>query len=712
MKIEKIHIKNFRKLKNCPIYLTEKETIFVGANNSGKTSAMYALKSFLSDNRPIEITDFSLGEWEKINEIAQSWIDENTLESDGWKKYCPNIEVWLTGFSEIDLPKIKHILPSLNWKKSSIGVRLAFIPSDIDKLKEDFISHMKLLTEKDKSSDSPIANDMYGFLSEQKLAKYFSVQASLIGTSEEEKLLEGNPLKGIFKVSIISAQRGFDDTDDKKTSASKLSEYLGKYYEQHLNPSTEPTEKDKKLLNQLQEIEKTVSSELNKRFASPLGELTKLGYPGTHGNPQMSLSSVIDSSQIIKTQTAVHFNLQNGGTDEKFNLPERFNGLGYRNLIFIFFQLLAFRDGWQQVGKKKDNTENPIEPIHIVLIEEPEAHLHAQVQQVFIKNAYEFLIKEIAEDFTTQLIISTHSSYIVHEAGFDSLCYFKRQNPSNISVVPYSETVGLSTVFSEESENIEKTKKFVSRYLRVMHCDLLFADAVIMVEGAAERMLIPHFIRNKFERLNSKYLSILEVGGAHAHRFKPLIEKLGIPVLIIADLDSKEKVGKDKYKKIRPERIKGQISGCHALKEWFNFTDEKMSLDAVLDLESEKKEQNDVRITYQTGIDINFNGKPKEAIPYTFEDAVALSNIELINEHSELTGMLKKMQDAIRKDTIEECCKAMFKALEGDKAQMALDIMYELEIENLTVPKYISEGLAWLENKLCHQSNQVGDEIK
>lgn len=47
MKIDFIHIQNFRKLKDCRIDFSEKETIFVGANNSGKTTAMDAMIKFL-----------------------------------------------------------------------------------------------------------------------------------------------------------------------------------------------------------------------------------------------------------------------------------------------------------------------------------------------------------------------------------------------------------------------------------------------------------------------------------------------------------------------------------------------------------------------------------------------------------------------------------------------------------------------------------------
>jgi len=47
MKIDFVRIKNFRKLKSCKIEFSDKETIFVGANNSGKTTAMDALITFL-----------------------------------------------------------------------------------------------------------------------------------------------------------------------------------------------------------------------------------------------------------------------------------------------------------------------------------------------------------------------------------------------------------------------------------------------------------------------------------------------------------------------------------------------------------------------------------------------------------------------------------------------------------------------------------------
>lgn len=72
MRLESIHIQNFRKLQNCYIDFSEKSTIFVGPNNSGKTSAMDALAKFLA-GRNFVFNDFTLLNHTLINVIGESW---------------------------------------------------------------------------------------------------------------------------------------------------------------------------------------------------------------------------------------------------------------------------------------------------------------------------------------------------------------------------------------------------------------------------------------------------------------------------------------------------------------------------------------------------------------------------------------------------------------------------------------------------------------
>ncbi|WP_052771968.1 AAA family ATPase [Vibrio mexicanus] len=72
MKINFVQIQNFRKLKNCRVNLSDNETLLVGANNSGKTSATDALICFLDKSRKITVTDFTLSNWSALNQYAES----------------------------------------------------------------------------------------------------------------------------------------------------------------------------------------------------------------------------------------------------------------------------------------------------------------------------------------------------------------------------------------------------------------------------------------------------------------------------------------------------------------------------------------------------------------------------------------------------------------------------------------------------------------
>lgn len=102
MYIKFVEIANFRKLLATRIDISEKTTLFVGANNSGKTSALTALRKFLSPRGPrFEVNDFTLCHWTDIISIGQSWIDsrakEEVLSVDlaAWGNVLPTLDLWL-----------------------------------------------------------------------------------------------------------------------------------------------------------------------------------------------------------------------------------------------------------------------------------------------------------------------------------------------------------------------------------------------------------------------------------------------------------------------------------------------------------------------------------------------------------------------------------------------------------------------------------------
>src|SRR5690625_2975567 len=97
MRISSIYIQNFRKLQQCRIDFSKNTTLFVGANNSGKTSAMDALGKFLA-GRLFSFNDLTISNRAKINEIGNEWIKkecEKPQDLVKWNQILPMLDVWL-----------------------------------------------------------------------------------------------------------------------------------------------------------------------------------------------------------------------------------------------------------------------------------------------------------------------------------------------------------------------------------------------------------------------------------------------------------------------------------------------------------------------------------------------------------------------------------------------------------------------------------------
>ena len=92
MKIQSVHIRNYRKLKNCHIDLGDQETILVGANNSGKTSAISAIVWFLRNIEKFTLKEFTATNWVLINKIGEKWLENDPVDeallSPQMGRYC------------------------------------------------------------------------------------------------------------------------------------------------------------------------------------------------------------------------------------------------------------------------------------------------------------------------------------------------------------------------------------------------------------------------------------------------------------------------------------------------------------------------------------------------------------------------------------------------------------------------------------------------
>ena len=740
MKIAHIDIQNFRKLKACRVELAEESTIFVGANNSGKTSAMDALIMFLkkSKRREISTTDVTLSNWAAINTIGNSWIAATEDQApdfslDTWHSCLPSIDVWLD-VNESKIHYVSHILPSLEWDGGLLGVRLALEPMDTEKLYKSYTkaytaakSTLDARSSRPQQATSTLTlwpRSMRDFL-DREFHKYFSIAAYVLDPAyskdtppqlftEYMEPLEGDPFDGLFKIDIINAQRGFSDPNSGEgvvNTDRRLSSQLRSYFDKHLDPNELPDSSDLDALEAMETARTTFDQKLKTSFSAAIGELEGLNYPG-FSDPEILLSSKVNPLEGLNHDSAVQFKVVRdaGPLVNELCLPEKYNGLGYQNLISMLFNLIRFRDEWMRVGKvgkRNEGSSRPIEPLHLMLIEEPEAHLHAQVQQVFIKRAYKILRNHDelnnSKQFTTQMVVSTHSSHIAHETEFIALRYFSRKPLEKEFEIPNASVVNMTTAFGDGSD----TSKFASRYLKTTHCDLFFADAVILVEGPVERMLVPHFIRHHYPDLDKSYISLLEIGGSHAHRLRPLIEALGIPTLVLTDLDSIKAESNGKARPIIGENLR---TGNDTLKSW---VPEKNSLDEVLSLSAENKASSNgvVRVAYPCEVSIQYkdNKQAEKAIPYTFEDALVLANISIFKLMTDKKGLIKKMAEAVNKETIDEACQSMFDALDSNakKAEMALELLYTTEPSELNPPQYIEEGLDWLRNKLANNPSFI-----
>jgi predicted ATP-dependent endonuclease of OLD family len=701
----------------------------------------------------------ALSNWVAINQIGAGWMDADEEQSpdltlDSWRTQLPAIDVWLE-VDESQIHYVSHILPTLDWDGGLLGVRLILEPKDPEKLYKAYVSAHSAAkktvatrkVEEDEATASTLAlwpTSMRDFL-DRKLQEFFEVNAYVLDPeivhdvqpqpfTELMEALDGDPFDGLFKIDIINAQRGFSDPNSGEGAANtdrRLSAQLRYYFDKHLDPNELPDASDLDALEAMESARTAFDQKLMTSFSAAIGELEGLNYPG-FSDPQILLSSKVNPLEGLKHDSAVQFKVirSEDPLGDSFCLPEKYNGLGYQNLISMIFNLIRFRDEWMRVGKagkREEGSSKPIEPLHLMLIEEPEAHLHAQVQQVFIKKAFSVLrnhpdLKD-KKQFATQMVVSTHSSHIAHEADFTGLRYFRRNPLIGELDVPSACVVNMSATFgagrkktkteapkdAQEQEKIA-TAQFATRYLKTTHCDLFFADAAILVEGPAERMLVPHFIRTNYLELDRSYISLLEIGGSHAHRLRPLIESLGIPTLVITDLDS---IKAESTGKARPIMKQNLRTGNDTLKTW---APGKKLLDEVLSatLGNKMASNGKVRIAYPCATSIQFKDAKDEAeepnlecaIPYTFEDALVLANLSEFRKMKGTAGLIKKMGEAANKPTLDEVCQSMFDALDGSakKAEMALDLLYSVEPSNLKPPQYISEGLDWLKKEVINSS--------
>jgi predicted ATP-dependent endonuclease of OLD family len=681
MNLRRYCLRNFRRLEDVKISLEDSETIFVGANNSGKTSATAAFKIFVSRKSDFKIHDFSA----PLISVFDNFGKTGTL-GDGGKLPSIEMDLWFSFSPETEYGQVGHLLPSLETEFTEVGIRICFLAAvDPITLRNEYLSAYPITKPDDsKYKQKPLSY----FLSQgSNLKRYYELNYFIIEKNPDPKASEDyilhamkkedgqNALKSLLHIDYVDAQRNIDDNNSERSK--RLSTVFSDFYKHNL----EKKPYDNESINAIDESNKLLNEHYAEKFSPLLDIIRDLGFPAIHDRDLQIITKLTPEEALNTGADLVYVEL---GTNH--HLPEAYNGLGFKNLIYLTIQVAHYQIRWAAI-------ENNRPFCHLILIEEPEVHLHAQVQQVFISRIGEMMKKIRANSGCSsnsqQLVITTHSSHIVAEADFKCIRYFRRKESSLLKSSKFIASEVLNLAHFDEKNSDEGNKKFLKKFLKLTHCNLFFADAALLVEGTVEKLLMPRMIEKTADSLKKSYLTTLELGGAYAHRFTPLLKFINLPSLVITDLDSVDPTSREACRADQPNAVTSNATIKDIIKN-------KESIPDLLNL-SEKERTTDSNgyqqyIAFQNKVPTPQYGTGKEMTPRTFEEAFIYENLDAVRSKKiEAFIKLDNTPDFEKDHTLifDKVRSSNYKKVEFALNQIGTDTDW-------VTPKYISDGLKWL----------------
>ena len=434
MHITTLNIKNFRAIENLELNLNKGLNVLIGENNSGKTSVIDLLRLvFDKGNYPNEIY------WKETDfRVIDSSNEFKPIEFD--IKFKPDDEKESFCFSELHTVEFDENGNKFDFLEIHGKISLIKTKGET-KIKKEYWGG------KDKENRVPweIWNELnYTYLS------------PLRDVTRDLKPNNNNLLSKLFL--NISELKEEDDYREK------MSELIKKNFN---------NEKWEELLEEGKEKITT--------------HLEQLNFIDDYQDINIAFSS-FEFEDIVKKlilQLPVDFDMN---TEEKqifFNLNQ--NGLGYNNLIYAS---TIFGDIIQRKEVFEDN-------YNLLLIEEPEAHLHPQLENTFFK-----YLQRLEETNEFQIIVSSHSPTITAKTKLDNIIVMNTIN-NNIFATPLKDTL------LKDDDRI-----FLKKFLDVTKSQLFFAKGVILVEGISEALLLPVFARlmgDKYD-LDKHGTEVIETG--------------------------------------------------------------------------------------------------------------------------------------------------------------------------------------------------------
>lgn len=663
MYIQKIHIKNYRNFNDFEIEFHEGLNVIVGANNSGKTgllSAIYLLN--LPSN--ISIDDFNknnLVQFKTLyNEDAPKieityfinhFINEDDEEDESIIKLIPFL-----GFKEVDAMR----LASEDKKKYFIKA----IVKAVYELDEKYIGEYR------KAVSGIDSFDDFMLMFKRYVAEHYKWHYTN-GVSDLQA--ESKAATSIFDIRFIEAER----------TAAEVEKETRKEIDSFSKDNSNAIAVDKfksKVSEDLRDILKPSIEKLTILFETEQNDIgLKKGNVAIY--PSVKANVSIPDSFITEVKD----------TKSEFIVPIDHNGLGYNNLINIYM-LIKLKE--LRVGKD----------FRILCLEEPEAHLHPAMQYKLFK----YLKKLDAEKkLNQQIFVTTHSSNISAVAGIDNMfmmAYDRSVTPQDCI------NQSLELQFKDQGKTNKKSeaKKHLAKFLDVTRSDMLFADKVILVEGIAERLLLPYFMEKCGYAYEDEHVSIVEIGGKHFEHFVELFNgnALKKKVLCITDKDFSWINDEEKFKTWK-SYSEDKPTHIEKLRKRFTFDEFKIITQNCggRTFEDELFLANCKNIHTATAL-------LKMALPESLQTTIESCKLDTTKWEEQLSSIDGRSKHIIENyincfnSSVKKKKSKFYKNLlfaeiflhyaKNKKGDMALSILTEAESLSLNVPSYIKEGIEWL----------------
>ncbi|MGF7048249.1 putative ATP-dependent endonuclease of OLD family [Paenibacillus sp. DS2015] len=216
--------------------------------------------------------------------------------------------------------------------------------------------------------------------------------------------------------------------------------------------------------NEIETAKKNINTKLEEALGQRLGQSINLQFAET------SFNKIVESIKMVFFP-----GIQQSDPDKFRDIAT--NSLGYNNLLYI-------ATVFAELELLKDNNL-----MTVLLIEEPEAHLHPQLQVKFIK-----YLEEVTRNLKNlQVVITTHSPVLASSIDINNLIHIS-QLADRIIATPFKEI------------DLGESKNYINRWLDVTKSTLLFSKGIIFVEGISEAMLIPTFAKIVLAQYNKEAL--------------------------------------------------------------------------------------------------------------------------------------------------------------------------------------------------------------